>query len=283
MPNYTYLRLGDRLPTVGVVQRLLNAHGIVIDVDGVFGRDSVEAVMQFQQMKHIRVTGEVDMHTWALLAYRARLEILDCVDVSFDRTLFPVRRSGETSAHFRHRTEAYHTGAASLARNEYQQLHTIGADVIAIGGTSNGLQVALEEIARRLTPHHVLLRIHGHGIRGMAGISTGEELMGAEGSVFNLENIRANRTLLQQVGDKLYPSGSVQLMHCNVAGGTVGRRLLETMAEMMFVPVSAGINYQLGGGEHTFKFEGPTYTAVPGSDSLRSWSGNLMTAAMGTL
>jgi hypothetical protein len=47
--------------------------------------------------------------------------------------------------------------------------------------------------------------------------------------------------------------------------------LLDLFSAEVGVPVSAGINDQLGGGLATFRFEGPTYTAVPGGTTLKSW------------
>jgi hypothetical protein len=49
--------------------------------------------------------------------------------------------------------------------------------------------------------------------------------------------------------------------------------MLSGIAEILGVPVSAGIHTQYGGGAKTFRFEGPTHTAIAGAGSLAGWFG----------
>jgi len=80
--NYTYLRFGDRLPSVGVLQKLLNRAGAALDVDGKFGRETRAAVLDFQRTHlHLKQDGEVGIHTWARLTQGLSLPIVDCIDV----------------------------------------------------------------------------------------------------------------------------------------------------------------------------------------------------------
>ena len=51
-------------------------------------------------------------------------------------------------------------------------------------------------------------------------------------------------------------------MYCG--RGASGRTVLSAIANRLGVPVSAGVQDQLGGGLNTFRFEGPTVTLLPG-------------------
>ena len=50
------------------------------------------------------------------------------------------------------------------------------------------------------------------------------------------------------------------------------RFLAEISWRRAFVPVTAGLRTQYGGGSSTFRFEGPTLTAFPGGGDLKSWA-----------
>jgi hypothetical protein len=60
-------------------------------------------------------------------------------------------------------------------------------------------------------------------------------------------------------------------MHCETGRGPAGRQMLATVSSILGVPATAGVNTQYGGGENTFRFEGPTFTAVPNGQSLKEW------------
>jgi hypothetical protein len=61
------LSLGDRGPQVKELQTLLNDHGARLQVDGVFGRNTLAAVMDFQSQKGLTVDGIVGEKTWKAL------------------------------------------------------------------------------------------------------------------------------------------------------------------------------------------------------------------------
>ena len=87
MANYTLLREGDRLPTVGVLQKLLNRTGARLAVDGVFGPTTRAAVRNFQRSRGLKPDGVVGEATWSRLVFSDQLPIFDCVDV-FDPDLY---------------------------------------------------------------------------------------------------------------------------------------------------------------------------------------------------
>ena len=80
--GHEYLRFGDRLPSVGVLQKLLGRAGARLDVDGIFGPKTLAAVLEFQRRHHpLRQDGLVGIQTWARLTEGLNLPIVDCVDV----------------------------------------------------------------------------------------------------------------------------------------------------------------------------------------------------------
>jgi hypothetical protein len=86
-----------------------------------------------------------------------------------------------------------------------------------------------------------------------------------------LQNLREIRPVLARLRPIFGPYGCVQFMHCETGGGPNGRRMLQQVADILGVPASAGVQTQYGGGTKTFRFEGPTFTAVPGGGSLATW------------
>ena len=63
MPNYTLLRHGDRVPSVGVLQKLLNRSGATLKVDGVFGSRTRDAAVAFQRERRLNPDGVVGENT----------------------------------------------------------------------------------------------------------------------------------------------------------------------------------------------------------------------------
>jgi hypothetical protein len=121
-----------------------------------------------------------------------------------------------------------------------------------------------------------LLRFHGHGAPGTAGISFGQGGIGfGERADIDPANLAIMLPILGRLRSIFGPYGCVQFMHCSTGRGPNGRNVLSSIARVLDVPVSAGVLDQLGGGVNTFRFEGPTFTAVPGGRSLRSWCAGL--------
>lgn len=249
--NYPLLRQWDQLPAVGVLQKLLNRTGGALTVDGIFGPRTRAAVQQFQRLRGLLVDGVVGEKTWPrLVAGASNLEIIDCIDI-FDRSLFNVEAS---------------------------DIRRVGGRTILIGGMSNGVAEAISEICRAAPLGSVfLLRFHGHGSPGVAGVSdgTGAGISGEHRSSIHTGNLAQLRPILGRLRFIFGPYGCIQFMHCSTGRGADGRQLLSAIANDLGVPVSAGIQVQYGGGLKTFHFEGPTYTAVPAGGTLTAWCGAL--------
>ena len=71
------LRQGDSGAAVSELQQLLNAKGINITVDGVFGNATRAAVVQFQQQNGLVVDGIVGTQTWQALRRGGPIQLTD--------------------------------------------------------------------------------------------------------------------------------------------------------------------------------------------------------------
>lgn len=243
--NYVDQRKGNKTPAVGVLQKLLNSIGANLDVDGFFWDQTEKAVQSFQEAQRLTPDGMVGKDTWPKVSAGQDLEIVDCIDV-FDRSLMDLEE----------------TDIASLAGHPW-----------VLGGACNGVEEAVNMILRHTARRCVfLLRFHGHGAPGFAGISVGQEAAGIEElSDIDAGNFAEVKPVLARLSPIFGPYGSVQFMHCETGKGPEGRMLLQSVANTLGVPATAGVHIQLGGGTNTFRFEGPTFTALPGGESLRQW------------
>lgn len=243
--NYVLLREWDTLPAVGVLQKLLNRTGARLAVDGIYGPHTKAAVRQFQSVRHLVPDGVVGVQTWPRVSAGATLPIVDCIDV-FD---------------------------PSLLRLEATDIRRAGGSPVIIGGMCNGVEQAVNEIVAAARDVF-LLRFHGHGARGVAGVSSGHGELDpnmVERADIALSNLRDIRHVLLRLRPIFGPYGCIQFMHCETGGGPAGRRMLRQISDLLGVPASAGVHTQYGGGTKTFRFEGPTFTAVPGGSSLQDW------------
>ena len=107
----------------------------------------------------------------------------------------------------------------------------------------------------------------------MAGFSFGHGGAGF-GHQANIDpqNLGIMLPILARLSRIFGPYGCIQFMHCSTGSGPAGRNVLQSIANSVGVPVSAGVQTQLGGGTSTFKFEGPTVTMIPGGATVASWA-----------
>lgn len=240
MANYVLLQFGDRLPTVGVLQGLLNRSGAGLVVDGIFGRLTREAVRDFQSRRNLAGNGTVGQQTWSRLTAAAHLPIVDCIDV-FDEAVYEYYAS---------------------------EIRRAGGDPILIGGMCRGVVQAAKMI-RDTANAAFLLRFIGHGGPGRQQVSAGKGGVGDQRAALNFSNAPYAATL--QLGPAFGSYGSAELHGCKVASGSRGRDLLSNLARAWGVPVTAGLKSQ----HSTFRFDGPTFTAVPFGGSLSTWCATL--------
>ena len=67
MATYNQVSYGSQGSDVTELQKLLNNHGYNLDVDGIFGDNTQNAVTDFQQKKGLKVDGIVGTNTWGTL------------------------------------------------------------------------------------------------------------------------------------------------------------------------------------------------------------------------
>ena len=243
---YPFLKFGDRLPAVAVAQKLLNSRvPTALRIDGKFDGRTKEAVRKFQNQHRLPQDGVIGEKTWKTLSQRTKnLRIIDCVDI-FDTD-------------------------DSLV--EPPAIRYAGGKPIVVGGMSNGVEDVVNEIIKVGGKGGVfMLRFHGHGQPGKAGIAIGKSKYKSY-NLLESSNGKYLFPLLTKLSKIFGPCGCIQLMHCDVGRKDIGRNLLKNISGVVGVPVTAGIYTQYGGGHWTFKFEGPTRTAFPSGLNFKSWS-----------
>jgi hypothetical protein len=246
MPEFVWLRRGDKLPAVAVAQLLLKRTDYPIAIDGIYGTRTTGAVRDFQRThRPLAVDGVIGRKTWPRLATHERLPILDCIDI-FD---------------------------PDLLTSEAKFLKATGADPILIGGMSNGIEQAVLDIRGRAS-NLFLLRFHGHGAPGVAGVSDGTGDLGEHRSSF--QKSPAVRRALQQLRGVFGRYGCIQFMHCDTGAGRDGASFLKMVADVTGVPATAAYRTQYASTlRETLRYEGRTRTVCPGGLTLQSWARGL--------
>jgi peptidoglycan hydrolase-like protein with peptidoglycan-binding domain len=85
------LRQGDSGAAVSELQQLLNAKGINITVDGVFGDATRAAVVQFQKQSGIATDGVVGPQTWQALRRGGPIQLTDAA-IYYEPSKYPYQK-----------------------------------------------------------------------------------------------------------------------------------------------------------------------------------------------
>jgi hypothetical protein len=95
----------------------------------------------------------------------------------------------------------------------------------------------------------------------------GEDTISLEG----FENIASH---LARLTPRFARFGSVEMHGCQVARGRRGKLLLQRLAALWGVPVTAAERFQYDSGsvKEAVRFEGRTFPAFPRGGNLRSWA-----------
>lgn len=280
--SYPFLQQGDALPTVAVLQTLLNARGIPVFVDGNYGRQTIEAVREYSsRVRHSRASrGFSDRFIWTSLGSGFNLQVIDYVDITDPGLL-------EDDVRY---IEAVGGDPITIPRSDRVR---IGTPRRLVGFPSNVLEFVINEIASHSGSGRLcLLRLIGHGHPGMQAIGSGlgyttvrclptgdcdapAAILDWDLLQISLYSLEEYRSTWERLRDLFSVYGSIELHGCNVGRGAEGERFLDVFAEIIGVPVTAGRFSQWGGAVDTFRFEGPTYTAFPNLGNLQSWADSL--------
>jgi len=247
---YPYLHYSDSLPAVGVLQRVLQARvDPDIGCDGHYGPETTRTVRTFQRDQRLGVDGIVGQRTWpALVDGAPGLEVADCIDV-FDPSLYEL---------------------------EARDIRSAGGTPHMIGGASNGLEQLIGDVVRSTRPGSVfLLRFHGHGSSGLAGISFGSGSQGFHRNTITARGGEQMRAIIARLAPIFGAYGCIQFMHCSTGHGQDGRDMLSLVADATGVPASAVVRTQYGGGLSTFRFEGPVVNVFPSGSTMQAWTRSL--------
>ena len=75
VPEWPLFRKGDSGPEVFAIQHLLRSHGYNLAVDGLFGSETRQQVMNFQLAKNLSTDGIVGPQTWTALIHGKTVKV----------------------------------------------------------------------------------------------------------------------------------------------------------------------------------------------------------------
>ena len=239
---------------VVALQILLNRDRAIapkLVTDGSFGTKTGKAVDLFRD-KVMHQSGPrltADPALWRFLLDRAKLQIVDAVDVTDPSLLAEI--------------------VPSISN---------WTDPIVLGGMSNGIAQLVAGVRARARGEKslLMLRLHGHGAPGLIAISHGSRRISpgidpiAAQSILNLAVLPVLLPLLQQLGPLFCNFGFVELHSCRVAEGGSGVGFVRKLADALGVPVRAGLSKQ--STANAFNLTGQTFTGCPGGQELIDWA-----------
>ena len=247
------VEFGETSARVVALQILLNRERAIVPkltTDGAFGTLTKNAVDVFrdQVMRQSGLSGVADPPMWRFMVARARLQVIDAIDVT-DPTLLDFV-------------------VPEVSR---------WTDPIVIGGMSNGVTQLVTEVRARTRGERTLmmLRLHGHGAPGLSAISHGKRDISrgidpiAAQSVITTALFPLVAPVLRTLGPLFHNFGFVELHSCRVAEGAGGATFVRRFADILGAPVRAGVSRQQA--ETVFTLTGRTVTGTPGGGTVRDW------------
>ena len=247
------VKLGERSPRVVALQILLNRYATntpLLVTDGDFGGLTKTAVNTFRDrvMRVSGPSGEADPAMWRFLLERAKLQVIDSIDVT-DPTLLD-----------------YVVPEVSK-----------WTDPVVMGGMSNGAKQLVTEVRARVRGQRslLMLRLHGHGAPGLIALSHGSRRITPGIDPFLAQSVISNNImpalmpLLQQLSPLMHNMGFIELHSCRVGLGATGAAFVKQFAQVMQAPVRAALSQQPH--NKVFTLIGNTFTGIPGGGTIAQW------------
>jgi len=243
------LRIGDQLPVVASAQILLKRFvDPNLRVTGLFDSMTQETILKIKTFQSQRtISGPV----WLFLLQKSNLKVVDVIDGADPAQVSTI-------------------SAISDCQSAYA-----GAHMINKRASTNSIGDVMKEITKLIPPSSLLLlRFHGHGAPGYQGVSCGQTYSPKEKNSINIDYINDITLDLQTLWPCFAPFGSVELHGCNTGKDQKGAQLLQKLADLWQIPVSAGTKAQVSGGmdDTTFRFEGNPVSKMPSGQSLTKWA-----------
>jgi len=247
------ISFGEHGPRVVLLQILLNRKGNILAVDGAFGPKTKAAVVDFQKtIPGVDPNGHVQPSTFNPLFRDSNLSIVDVVDV----------------------------GDPMLQQREAEQLRAAGSVPIELGLMCNGVGQMVSDVIQRAGSSPIaLLRMTGHGNLGRwMTVSVGSvahlpqpeyDIIAAEYySYISPAHFSELKSLLSQLTRCFASFGSMEHLGCSIGSRPESRKLMQGLASLWNVPISAGIRTQVS----VLHFDGPSHTEYPRRQTLSGWS-----------
>lgn len=283
-----WLQRGDKVPTVAMVQSVLNqAPGkkANLKVDGHFGKATYNRVVDFQKWREIGDDGVVGPKTWQYLSTFSNYQVIDVIDGMPDKSFLDIA---------------------------HDTLLRVGSNAIMTVYLENAAKNLITKIRKRVASSSRkigLLRIFGHGKKGTQALSIGVggyydvrggtllagtgEIRGGrrvpvpygvqEGRGLSYKKMEDALKFMREIKPFFGSLGSLELHGCKVAEGQIGKSFVGRLSLMLQSPVSAQIGkskvgassdpkYRAWASKLTLRLENPYFTFYPWGLDLKSWA-----------
>jgi hypothetical protein len=222
-----------------------------VNVTGRFDISTRNAILKMANRLYQPNGNSITGPTWLFLLQKSKLKVIDVIDGADPAQVSTI-------------------SAIQMTQTAYS-----GAHMIVTGPQTNSIRDVVNEIVKFGGPFSiVLLRFHGHGASGYQGVSCGTMYSPQEMNAINIDFLKDMSSDLIKIGPCLAHFGSVELHGCETGSGPKGSQLLQELAKLWGVPVSAGTGKQTSGGmgSSTFRFEGQPVIKTPSGISLEGWA-----------
>jgi hypothetical protein len=252
-----HVKHGDRLPSVGIIQKLINETRAKeprmrsvpeMGVDGIYGKNTEAAVKEVQVALGLKLAnGTFDQHTWRVLADIAKWRIVDVCDLLLEGYL-------ASKPHIQLRNDLIEQGKRKMPQSTLKQ-NSHRADKL-LRKWSDDAQVCRQQFHRF-------------------------QAQGGQPIALLKKNQVYDSIMIGGMAMPMASFGVIELHGCRVGlrgrprrGQPVvdGPGFVNAFANTMARPVSAGTETQyVGSAVLDVRFEGSPITAIPAGGTVEQW------------